>query len=111
VIVQIPYQQIAAETLDALIEEVVSRNGTDYGSVETSLEQRKQQLMLALSSGKVSVYFDADTESVNILSPGEIAEMKRQQTMESEFDQAATEPNFYAPEIDFDQSVDSDYES
>ncbi|CAH0990624.1 hypothetical protein SIN8267_00718 [Sinobacterium norvegicum] len=105
---KIPYQQLSSDTLDALLEEVVSRNGTDYGSIETSIEQRKQQLLSALTSEKVAVYFDTETETVNILSPREIEEMKRQQ---AQADNAVQEPSFYAPEIDFDQSVDSDYES
>ncbi|WP_460549631.1 YheU family protein, partial [Geodermatophilus aquaeductus] len=36
----IPWQDLAPETLDSLIESFVLREGTDYGEHERSLEQK-----------------------------------------------------------------------
>lgn len=35
----VPYQDLAPETLDSLIESIVLRDGTDYGEVEMSLTE------------------------------------------------------------------------
>ena len=42
--IEIPPQQLSAEVLDALIEEYITREGTDYGEVEYSLEQKLAQV-------------------------------------------------------------------
>ncbi|HAS48820.1 MAG TPA: hypothetical protein DCS33_05965, partial [Gammaproteobacteria bacterium] len=47
----IPYQELEAETLRAIIEEFISREGTDYGAHEYSLEQKVQQVRNQLERG------------------------------------------------------------
>lgn len=37
----IPWQELPTETLENIVESVVLREGTDYGSHEFSLEQKK----------------------------------------------------------------------
>jgi len=41
----IPFEELAVETLTAIIEEFISREGTDYGVHEISLEKKVQQVM------------------------------------------------------------------
>ena len=41
----IPWQELPTETLENIVESVVLREGTDYGSHEFSLEQKKQHLL------------------------------------------------------------------
>ena len=62
----IPYQELAAETLTAIIEEFISREGTDYGSHEISLEQKVQQVINQLQSGKIVVTFDPESQSCDL---------------------------------------------
>lgn len=62
----IPWQNLQPETLHALIEEFVTRNGTDYGTQEISLETRVRQVLELLRKGKAKVVFDPETESCNI---------------------------------------------
>lgn len=64
----IPYQQLSADALQGLLEEVASRDGTDYGEVELSLDTKIEQLMHNLKSGKVLISFDHETESCQIIS-------------------------------------------
>ncbi len=65
---QIPYQQLSHEALEALLDDVVTRNGTDYGEVEVSSEQRKHQLRAALESKQACIVFDPETETINVVS-------------------------------------------
>jgi len=64
----IPYQQISPEALQGLIEEFITREGTDYGEVEFSLAQKVKQVEQQLARGDISIVFDLTTESVSILT-------------------------------------------
>ena len=55
------------DTLRAVIESFVLREGTDYGEHETSLEDKVAQVLKQLRRGDAHVSFDPATESVNIV--------------------------------------------
>jgi len=67
----IPYKQISPEALQGLIEEFITREGTDYGEVEFSLAQKVKQVEQQLARGEIVIAFDSATESVSILSKHE----------------------------------------
>jgi hypothetical protein len=62
----IPWQNLDPETLRALVEEFVTRSGTDYGDKEISLETRVRQVQELLRTGKAKIVFDPETESCDI---------------------------------------------
>jgi uncharacterized protein YheU (UPF0270 family) len=62
----IPFQDLKVETLTAIVEEFISREGTDYGDHETSLEQKVQQVMNQLQRGKIVVTFDPESQSCDL---------------------------------------------
>ena len=64
---EIPYKQLSPETLQALIEEFVSRDGTDYGEQEVSLERKVMQVEERLSKGSAVLVFDSHSESCDIV--------------------------------------------
>jgi uncharacterized protein YheU (UPF0270 family) len=59
---------LSPEALQALMEEFVSRDGTDYGLAEKSLKEKVDRLRDLLDSGAASIVFDHVTESVTILT-------------------------------------------
>ena len=63
----IPWQDLAPETLDNLIESFVLREGTDYGEQERSLEQKVADIRRQLQSGEVMVVWSELHETVNIM--------------------------------------------
>ena len=63
----IPWQDLAPETLDNLIESFVLREGTDYGKQERSLEQKVADIRRQLQSGEVLVVWSELHETVNIM--------------------------------------------
>ena len=65
--VKIPYNQLSPEALHGVIEEFVTRDGTDYGEVEISLETRVAKVLAQLRSGKAVIVFDQTSETCNIL--------------------------------------------
>ncbi len=62
----VPFEQLAPETLHALIEEFVTRDGTDYGTQEASMERKVTQVMELLRKKKAKIVFDPQTESCDI---------------------------------------------
>ena len=63
----IPHDQIASETLTSLIEEFVSRDGTDYGEEEVSLPEKVEQVREKLISGEAVILFSESTGQCNIV--------------------------------------------
>lgn len=63
----IPWQDLAPETLDNLIESFVLREGTDYGEHERSLEQKINDVKRQLKSGDVVLVWSELHETVNIM--------------------------------------------
>lgn len=60
--VQVPYESLSVEVLNAIIEEFVLQEGTDYGA-ECSLSDKVEQVRKQLVSGKAVIVFDANTET------------------------------------------------
>jgi len=51
-----------------LVEEFVTRDGTDYGDSEVSLEQKTTRVIRMLDKGDIVIVFDAATESCTIVN-------------------------------------------
>lgn len=66
-IIQIPIDALSAEALDGLIEEFVTSEGTDYGTVEYTLDQKRAAVMRQLRSGDAVIIFNPDKSSANIV--------------------------------------------
>lgn len=64
----IPIQQLPTDTLRNMIEEFVTRDGTDYGETEIGIEQRVEQVKARLVSGEVVVLFSQSTGQCNIVA-------------------------------------------
>ena len=62
-----PIDALGEDTLRALIESFVGREGTDYGARERTLEEKVADVRRQLERGEARIVFDPETESVNIL--------------------------------------------
>lgn len=65
-LVEVPAAQLAPETLRALVESFVLREGTDYGVQEVSLGSKVEQVLRQLQRGEARIVFDPATESIDI---------------------------------------------
>ena len=63
----IPWQQLEEATLNNLVVEFVSRNGTDNGD-DTALDTRIGQVLEQLRRGQACVVWDDLTETANIVA-------------------------------------------
>jgi uncharacterized protein YheU (UPF0270 family) len=66
--VEVPYQDINPETLRNMIEEFVSRDGSDWGDAGGSMEAKIEQVLRQFKAGKIIVAFDLTSQTANIVS-------------------------------------------
>jgi uncharacterized protein YheU (UPF0270 family) len=65
-LIEVPTAELAPETLQALVESFVLREGTDYGVQEVTLASKVAQVLRQLQRGEARIVFDPATESVDI---------------------------------------------
>lgn len=62
----IDHQALSAEALRGVIEDFVSREGTDYGHSDWSLDEKVSSVLQQLHAGFAVVVFDSELESCSI---------------------------------------------
>jgi hypothetical protein len=65
--VEVPYDQLADETLDRLLADVALRDDTDYGDAPVPLARRVALAREALRRGELVVVFDPRSETATVL--------------------------------------------
>jgi uncharacterized protein YheU (UPF0270 family) len=70
---RIPHDQLDPDTLQNLLEEYATRDGTDYGEREVSLSDKVASLRRQLRSGEVVIWFEPGEESVNLVLAEDLA--------------------------------------
>lgn len=63
---KIPVYKLSPEALQGVIEEFITRAGTDYGEVEAPQETKFRQVKQKLQDGSAVLIFDDETETTNI---------------------------------------------
>ena len=66
--VRVAPDDLEPDTLRAVIESFVLREGTDYGEHETPLEVKVAQVLIQLRRGDAQITFDPATGSINLVS-------------------------------------------
>lgn len=65
--IRVPPELLSFAARRGVIEAFIAREGTDYGEVEWSLEEKVAQLEKALVRGDAVVVFDPLTETCSVL--------------------------------------------
>ena len=63
----VPWKELPQDTLTNLIEEFVTRDGTDYGDQEIPTSTKVEQVRNQLKKQEAFVVFDEVTESVSVM--------------------------------------------
>jgi uncharacterized protein YheU (UPF0270 family) len=63
---EIPHTALEPDTLRNLLEEYVSREGTDYGDYTGSLADKVSQVLRQIESGRAVILYDANTSTCHI---------------------------------------------
>jgi uncharacterized protein YheU (UPF0270 family) len=67
----IPHAELSPDALQGLIESFISREGTDYGTMEYSLADKVAQVQKQLNNKDVVIVYDTYLESVSIMTTQE----------------------------------------
>jgi len=81
----VPYQDVPQESLINLISAFVLREGTDYGDVEVSLEQKIQQVLDALKANEAHIVYSELEESFDIVSTDSLNIMSQKSSEQEPF--------------------------
>jgi uncharacterized protein len=63
----VPHDALRPDTLDALIEEFVTREGAVHGHTETPVPVQIESVKRQLKSGKAVIVFDEESETCTIV--------------------------------------------
>ncbi len=65
--VVVPMSALPPETLRALVEEFVTRDGTDYGTYERSVDDKVRDVMRQLACDEARIVYDPGSQTANIV--------------------------------------------
>jgi uncharacterized protein YheU (UPF0270 family) len=69
--VAVPPQRLQADVLQALLEDYASRDGTDYGERESTLQEKVERLQRQLRAGELQILHDIDSEQWDLVPSAE----------------------------------------
>lgn len=75
--VVVPWERLSPQALRGVIEEFVSREGTEYGLTEVELEVKVTSVRRQLERRAVFVVFDGATSTVNLVTAEALADGER----------------------------------
>lgn len=64
---EIPWRSLSVEALHGVLEEFATREGTEYGMSDVSLEVKVAQLRRQLERGEIVVFFDTAASSCQLV--------------------------------------------
>jgi hypothetical protein len=67
-VVEVPRDALSPAALRGVIEEFVTRAGTDYGAREKTVEEKIADVERQLERGEATIVFDPETATTNIVS-------------------------------------------
>lgn len=80
----IPQDQLSADTLDALIEAFVLREGTEYGEQDISLSDKVAQVKSQLQADQLVILYSELHESVDIITKQQWRQLVKQGGIEAD---------------------------
>jgi uncharacterized protein len=64
----IPYDSLEPDLLERMLEEIVTRDGTDYGAAEKPTSEKINAAINGLKQGRSVLLWDDQTESASLVS-------------------------------------------
>jgi len=64
---RIPPDQLSSQALIGIIEEFITREGTDYGDREVPLQEKIGQIKAQIDKGEIIILYDSESQSCNLV--------------------------------------------
>jgi len=65
---EVPYDQLDPETLRRLVQEFVTRDGSDWGETGGTMENKVEQVLRQLRNKQVKLVYDLTSQTANLIS-------------------------------------------
>lgn len=75
-IVVVPYESLSEEALIGVLEEFITREGTDYGSAELDLSEKLSEAKNKLIKSEFVIVFDLKSERTQLLTKQQFAKLE-----------------------------------
>lgn len=63
---RIPHASLRPDILRAVIEEFVTREGTDYGEADVTLDDKVDSVVAQLKAGQAHIVYDEDSQTCTL---------------------------------------------
>jgi hypothetical protein len=73
--IRVPASALSSEAVQGLVEEFITREGTDYGQREYSLEDKRAEVLRQLERGEIAIVFELASESTTLVTKQELAQL------------------------------------
>ena len=71
---------LSSEALEGIIESFILREGTDYGLNEVEHSKKYSQIHNKITKNEFLITFDPETESINLLTRQQWAQLQKEKT-------------------------------
>jgi uncharacterized protein YheU (UPF0270 family) len=71
----IPPNQLSEDALQGVLEEFISREGTDYGEEELTLEEKVERLRPQVMRSEVVIVFDEFLETLTLVRKEDVRDL------------------------------------
>ena len=73
--IEVPVSKLSPDALEGLVDEFITREGTDYGEREYDLSEKRASVLRQLERGEVAVVFDFESESTTLVTRQELRQL------------------------------------
>ena len=73
--IEVPHESLSRDALAGLVEEFITREGTDYGHREDTLEQKRAHVMRQIEKREIAIIFDFESESTTLVTRDELSRL------------------------------------
>jgi uncharacterized protein YheU (UPF0270 family) len=70
--IEVPIGKLSSDALEGLIDEFITREGTDYGEREYALTEKRASVLKQLQRAEVAVVYDFESESTTLVTREEL---------------------------------------
>ncbi|HET6335411.1 MAG TPA: YheU family protein [Polyangiales bacterium] len=64
--VEVPASALSQNALLGIVEEFITREGTDYGVREHTFDEKRASVFRLLAAGEVAIFFDTESETTTL---------------------------------------------
>lgn len=64
--VEVPASALSTRALHGLVEEFITREGTDYGVREHTFDEKRDSVLRLIAEGEVAIFFDPTSETTTL---------------------------------------------